>query len=105
MLLILDNAAQFKLAKTAIDKAWNETISHHEVQSLLPKELNKTLQWNWPLGWVDFMRDQLALLIILQLAYDGKIRAAKVPLPTKKVLNRPLNLLYHQNVIVVEKMK
>ena len=33
MLLILDNAAQFKLAKTAVDKAWNETISHHEVQS------------------------------------------------------------------------
>ena len=25
---------------------------------------------------------------------DGKIRAAKVLLPTKKVLNRPLNLLY-----------
>ena len=25
---------------------------------------------------------------------DGKIRAAKILLPTKKVLNRPLNLLY-----------
>ena len=31
--LILDNAPQFKLAKTGIDKAWKETVSNHELQS------------------------------------------------------------------------
>ena len=31
--IIIDNAPQLKLAKTAIDKAWKESISNHEMQS------------------------------------------------------------------------
>ena len=42
--IILDNAPQFKLAKTAIDKAWKETISHHEVQSYTA---NQGIEWNF----------------------------------------------------------
>ena len=52
--IILDNAPQFKLAKTAIDKPWRETISHHEVQSYTA---NQVIEWNWPFGSVVFMRD------------------------------------------------
>ena len=33
-----------KLAKTAIDKAWKETISHHEVQSYTA---NQGTEWNF----------------------------------------------------------
>ena len=53
--IILDNAPQLELTKTAIDKAWKETISNHEVQSY---NANHGIEWNWPLGWVDFMRLQ-----------------------------------------------
>ena len=42
--IILDNAPQFKLAKIAIDKAWKETISHHEVQSYTA---NQGIEWNF----------------------------------------------------------
>ena len=42
--IILDNAPQFKLAKTAIDKAWKETMSHHEVQSYTA---NQGIEWNF----------------------------------------------------------
>ena len=42
--IILDNAPQFKLAKTAIDKAWKETISNHEVQSY---NANQGIEWNF----------------------------------------------------------
>ena len=42
--IILDNAPQFKLAKTAIDKAWKETISRHEVQSYTA---NQGIEWNF----------------------------------------------------------
>ena len=42
--IILDNAPQFKLAKTAIDKAWKETISNHEVQSYTT---NQGIEWNF----------------------------------------------------------
>ena len=42
--IILDNAPQFKLAKTAIDKAWKGTISHHEVQSYTA---NQGTEWNF----------------------------------------------------------
>ena len=42
--IILDNAPQFKLVKTAIDKAWKETISHHEVQSYTA---NQGTEWNF----------------------------------------------------------
>ena len=37
---------------------------------------------------------KMAKITELISSNDGKIRAAKVLLPTKKVLNRPLNLLY-----------
>ena len=42
--LILDNAPQFKLAKTAIDKAWKETVSNHELQSYTA---NQGIEWNF----------------------------------------------------------
>ena len=42
--IILDNAPQFKLAKTAIDKAWKETISYHEMQSYTA---NQGIEWNF----------------------------------------------------------
>ena len=42
--LILDNAPQFKLAKTAITKAWKETVSNHELQS---NTANQGIEWNF----------------------------------------------------------
>ena len=56
--IILDNAPQFK-TKTAIDKAWKETISNNEVKSY---NANQGIEWNFivevrSLGWGDFMRD------------------------------------------------
>ena len=42
--LILDNAPQFKLAKTTIDKAWKETVSNHELQSYTA---NQGIEWNF----------------------------------------------------------
>ena len=38
------NAPKFKLAKTAVDKAWKEPISHHELQSYTA---NKGIEWNF----------------------------------------------------------
>ena len=56
--IMLDNAPQFKLAKTVIDKAWKETISHHEVQSYTA---NKGIEWNFLVELASsigfFMRD------------------------------------------------
>jgi len=43
-LISLDSAPQFKIAKTAIDKAWKETISNHEVQSYTA---NQGIEWNF----------------------------------------------------------
>ena len=42
--IVLDNTLQFKLAKTAIEKAWKETISNHEVQSY---NANHGSEWNF----------------------------------------------------------
>ena len=42
--IILDNAPQFKLAKTAIDKAWKETVSNDDVQSYTA---NQGIEWNF----------------------------------------------------------
>ena len=43
------NSPQFELAKTANDKAWKETISHHEVQSYTA---NQGIEWNFIVGTV-----------------------------------------------------
>ena len=52
--IILDNAPQFKLAKTALDKAWKETISNHEVQSY---NANQGIELNFVVELGYFMRD------------------------------------------------
>ena len=50
--IIIDNAPQFQLAKTAIDKDWKETISNHEVQSYTA---NQGIEWNFIVELAPFM--------------------------------------------------
>ena len=50
--IVLDNAPQFRLAKTAIDKAWKETISRHEVQSYTA---NQGTEWNFTVELATWM--------------------------------------------------
>ena len=73
---------QFKLAKTAIEKAWNEIIVRRVGSvGLLKQDL---LRGVWKMG----------IITELISRSDGKFRGAKVFLPTKTVLKGPLNLLY-----------
>ena len=61
--IILDNAPQFKLAKTVIDKAWKETISHHEVQSYTATQ---GTEWNFIVElapWMGSFYDRLLALL------------------------------------------
>ena len=58
--IILDITPHLKLAKTAIDKAWKETISHHEVKSYTA---NQGIEWNFivELGpWMGGFYERLA---------------------------------------------
>jgi len=50
--IILDNAPQFKFAKTVIDKVWKETISYHEVRSYTA---NQGIEWNFKVELTPWM--------------------------------------------------
>ena len=55
--IILDNAPQFKLAKTTIDEAWQRVVMDEDVHSYTA---NQNIKWKFivelPLGWVAFMK-------------------------------------------------
>ena len=51
--IILDNAPQFKLTKTVVDKAWQQTITHEDVENFTS---NAGIKWKFIVEFFPWMK-------------------------------------------------